>query len=125
MFLRLTQFGCNRGWHDLTVYTTKNIKNLGQKIQTLGKASNASLVGAKTVSGLWPARRLVSVANATPRAFTWNINFDYEQKDCLDESEKEKKALSNWHMSLGCVGKRERHQSGETRVRSKGGVQSE
>ena len=37
MFLRLTQFGCNRGWHDFTVYTTKNIKNLGQKIQTLGK----------------------------------------------------------------------------------------
>ena len=73
MFLRLTQFGCNCGWHDLTVYITKNIKNLGQKIQTLGKASNASLVGAKTVSGLWPARRLVSVANATPRAFTWNI----------------------------------------------------
>ena len=85
MFLRLTQFGCNCGWHDLTVYITKNIKNLGQKTnlgqknkpwtkkQTLGKASNASLVGAKTVSGLWPARRLVSVANATPRAFTWDI----------------------------------------------------
>ena len=88
MFLRLTQFGCNRGWHDLTVHTTQTITNLGQKNkpwtkkQTLGKASNASLVGAKTVSGLWPARRLVSVANATPRAFTWNIYFDYEQKDC-------------------------------------------
>ena len=73
MFLRLTKFGCNRGCQDLTVHTTQTITNLGQKIQTLGKASNASLVGAKTVSGLWPAKRLVSVANATPRAFTWDL----------------------------------------------------
>ena len=39
--------------------------------RTLGSASKASLVGAKRVKGLWPASRLVSVENATPRAFTW------------------------------------------------------
>ena len=43
------------------------------KLRTLGSASNASLVGAKTVKGLWPASRVVSVEKATPRAFTWSL----------------------------------------------------
>ena len=124
MFLRLTQFGCNLGCQDLTVHTTQTITNLGQKNKPWAKPQTPhwlvqrQLVGSGLPGDWCPWQ--TPLPGLSP-----GIYFDYEQKDCLDESEKEKRALSNWHMSLGCVGKRKRHQSGETRVRSKGGVQSE
>ena len=48
----------------LVLFTAKKYSS------TLGSASKASLVGAKTVKGLCPAKRVVSVEKATPRALT-------------------------------------------------------